>query len=597
MNIAIFGSARSGKSTLAKMISLKYPHYHIIIGDDVRGAFQDTLPQNDINSHGGRGMIDDFPRFLSAYFYRSVRRNRGIFNYVVETCDMHPEKAKQYFSREDTIIIYLATPSLSASDHFKKIRKYETEKDWTYGLSDEEIMEDCQYWVNQSKMFEQECQKLGIMFVDTSKNRKLVLEQTIEELEKIVKKRSEIMTCFEELKERGLIKDISSPEVEKILNGKPVTFYIGTDPTADSLHIGHLSSFLICKRLADYGHKPIILVGGATGMIGDPRPSSERPLITKEEVKHNFECLKKQLEKLFPGVLVVDNYEWSKNINFLDYLRDYGKYFNINYMINKDIIRRRLDDGITYTEFSYMIMQALDFLHLYENNNCIMQVAGQDQWGNITSGIELIRKRLGKEAYAFTMPLVTKKDGTKFGKSEKGALWLDKEKTSPYELFQFFLNAEDEMVIPYLKIYTFLSLEEIAELEKKHKEKPELREAAKTLAYEVVKFLHGKDEADKAKQTSEEVFGNRGISDNMPTVDIAKSTLEKGITLVDFLAQTSIAPSKSEARRLIVQGGISINQIKQLDPNFLINNALVSNNTFVIQKGKKNFWKANIIED
>ncbi len=403
------------------------------------------------------------------------------------------------------------------------------------------------------------------------------------------------MTCFEELQARGLVKDISNPKIVEMLNEGSVTFYIGTDPTADSLHIGHLSSFLICKRLAEYGHKPIILIGGATGMIGDPRPTSERPLITKEEVNHNYMCLKKQIETLFPGVLVVNNYDWSKDINFLDYLRDYGKYFNINYMINKDIIKRRIDEGITYTEFSYMIMQALDFLHLYENNNCIMQVAGQDQWGNITSGIELIRKKLEKEAYAFTMPLVTKKDGTKFGKSEKGALWLDKDKTSPYELYQFFLNSEDEMVIPYLKTYTFLSLEEIEKLEKKHKEKPELREAAKTLAFEVVKFLHGEDEALKALKTSEEVFAHKGVSENMPSVSIAKDTLEKGITLVDFLAETKIAPSKSEARRLIIQGGISLNQEKQLDPNFVVNNSLLENGTFTISKGKKNIWKVDIL--
>ena len=212
------------------------------------------------------------------------------------------------------------------------------------------------------------------------------------------------MNCVEDLKFRGLIKDVSDPKIFDMLNNEKVTFYIGTDPTSDSLHIGHLSTFLICKRLQEYGHKPIILVGGATGLIGDPRPTSERAMITYEQVHHNFNGLKQQLEKLCPGIEVVDNYEWSKDISFIDYLRDYGKYFNINYMINKDIIRRRLDEGITYTEFSYMIMQSLDFMHLFENKNCLMQIAGQDQWGNITAGIELIRKKLQKEAYAFTMP-------------------------------------------------------------------------------------------------------------------------------------------------------------------------------------------------
>lgn len=402
------------------------------------------------------------------------------------------------------------------------------------------------------------------------------------------------MTCFEELQKRGLIKDISSPELERMLNEEKLTFYIGTDPTADSMHIGHLSSFLICKRLQEYGHKPIILIGGATGLIGDPRPTSERAMITYDEVHHNFEGLKKQIEKLFPGVLVVDNYEWSKDITFIDYLRKYGKYFNINYMINKDIIRRRLDEGITYTEFSYMIMQALDFMHLYQNNNCTLQVAGQDQWGNITSGIELIRKKLNKEAYAFTMPLVTKKDGTKFGKSEKGAIWLDKEKTSPYELYQFFLNSEDEMVIPYLKVFTFLSLDEIDKIAKSHEEKPELREAHKALAFEVVKFVHGEEEALKAKKTSEEVFAGGKVSADMPSVNILKSELEKGIILVDFLVKTGIAPSKSEARRLVMQGGISVNNEKELDPNFIINNSLIQDDTIIIKKGKKNYWKTNI---
>ena len=264
------------------------------------------------------------------------------------------------------------------------------------------------------------------------------------------------MTLFEELKWRGLIKDISSPELEEKLNNGGLTFYIGTDPTADSLHIGHLSSFLISKRLKEAGHNPILLIGGATGRIGDPRPTTEREMKTIEEVEHNIKCLTKQVKDLF-GFEIVNNYDWSKDINFIDFLRDYGKFFNINYMLDKDIIRRRLETGITYTEFSYMIMQAMDFLILYQEKNCTMQVAGSDQWGNITAGIDLIRKKLGKEAYGFTMPLVTTKDGTKFGKSEGNALWLDKNKTSPYTMYQYLLNAEDEKVIDYLKVFTFLS--------------------------------------------------------------------------------------------------------------------------------------------
>lgn len=401
------------------------------------------------------------------------------------------------------------------------------------------------------------------------------------------------MNCVEDLKFRGLIKDVSDPKIFDMLNNEKVTFYIGTDPTADSLHIGHLSTFLICKRLQEYGHKPIILVGGATGLIGDPRPTSERAMITYEQVHHNFNGLKQQLEKLFPGIEVVDNYEWSKDISFIDYLRDYGKYFNINYMINKDIIRRRLDEGITYTEFSYMIMQSLDFMHLFENKNCLMQIAGQDQWGNITAGIELIRKKLQKEAYAFTMPLVTKKDGTKFGKSESGTIWLDPEKTSSYELYQFFLNSEDEMVIDYLKRFTFLTKEEIEDLERKHKEKPELREAAKTLAYEVVKFVHGVEAANNAKKTSEEIFSNGGISANMPSITIDIKNIENK-NILDLLVLTGIASSKSEARRLVTQGGISLNKEKVLEPNTIIDKTLFNDNSLIIQKGKKTFLKVNL---
>lgn len=390
------------------------------------------------------------------------------------------------------------------------------------------------------------------------------------------------MTLFEELKWRGLIKDITSPEIERLLNEGEVTFYIGTDPTGDSLHIGHLSSFLICKRLAEHGHHPIILVGGATGLIGDPRPSKERDTITYETVRKNVESLTEQVKKLFGDFEFVNNYDWSKGLDFIDFLRDYGKYFNVSYMINKDIVRRRLDEGITYTEFSYQIMQAMDFCYLYQTKNCIMQVAGQDQWGNITSGVDLIRKKLGKEAYAFTMPLVTKKDGTKFGKSEGKAIWLDAKKTSPYEFYQFFINSEDEMVIEYLKRFTFLSKEEIDELERKHKEHPEYREAHKALAYEVTKFVHGEEEANKAKVASEQIFSGSN-TDNMPTIE---STLPKGTDLLSILVDANITPSKSEARRLVEQGGITVDGEKITDTKFIVDKDEV-----VIQKGKKSFNK------
>ena len=300
------------------------------------------------------------------------------------------------------------------------------------------------------------------------------------------------MTFFEELKWRGLVKDISSPDLEEKLNNESLTFYWGTDPTADSLHLGHYSSLVTAKRLMLHGHKPILLVGGATGLIGDPRPTAEREIISKETVEKNIEGLKRQVTRLLDNKAeVVNNYDWTKNVTFLDFLRDIGKYINVNYMLNKDIISRRLDSGITYAEFSYTLLQGFDFLHLFKNKNCTLQAAGSDQWGNITTGIELIRKIEGVEAYGFTMPLILDKTGKKFGKSEGNALWLDKEKTSPYLIYQYLLNSDDSKVIEYLKVFTFLNKEEIDALEEKVKTEPEKREAQKTLAYEVVKDLHG----------------------------------------------------------------------------------------------------------
>ena len=397
------------------------------------------------------------------------------------------------------------------------------------------------------------------------------------------------MTLYEDLKWRGLIKDVTDPKIEEKLNNEKMTFYIGTDPTADSLHLGHLSSFLISTRLAAAGHKPILLIGGATGRIGDPRPTSEREMKTIEEVEHNIECLTKQVKELF-GFEVVNNYDWSKDINFIDFLRDYGKFFNINYMLDKDIIRRRLSSGITYTEFSYMIMQALDFLHLHEEKNVDMQVAGSDQWGNITAGVDLIRKKTGDEVYAFTMPLVTDKNGKKFGKSEGNSLWLDKTKTSPYEIYQYLLNSDDSKVIDYLKIFTFLSHEEIENIEKLNNEAPEKRIAGHTLAYEVVKFLHGKEEADNAKRITEEVFKKGGIDNNMPSLDIEK----KDRNIMDLLVDIELTSSKSEARRLVTQGGISINREKVLDPNKMIDDNMINDGSIIVGKGKKVFIKVNI---
>ena len=407
------------------------------------------------------------------------------------------------------------------------------------------------------------------------------------------------MTVFEDLKWRGLIKDISSPELEEKLNKGGMTFYIGTDPTADSLHVGHLSSFLISKRLKDAGHHPILLVGGGTGMIGDPRPTTERAMITKEQVSKNIEGLKEQVEKLF-GFEVVNNYDWIKDINVLDFLRDYGKYFNINYMLDKDIIKRRLDTGITYTEFSYMILQALDFKYLHEHKNVNLQCAGSDQWGNITAGIDLIRKSTGDEVYGFTMPLVTDSQGRKFGKSEGNALWLDKEKTSSYELYQFFVNVEDCMVIDYLKIYTFLSKEEIEELEIKHKEHPELREAHKALAREIITFLHGKEEYDKAVDLAEHLFNNK--FNDLSKKDIEKlfknaniNEVEANQNIVDFIINLGIAKSKREAREFIEAGAISINGEKVINIETIIDKTMFIENTYiVVRRGKKNYYIGKI---
>ncbi len=399
------------------------------------------------------------------------------------------------------------------------------------------------------------------------------------------------MGIYEELEWRGLIKDVSDPSLREKLNKGGLTFYIGTDPTGDSLHIGHFSSFLICKRLKDAGHHPIVLVGGATGLIGDPKPESERPMITKEAVEHNFNCLKSQLTQLF-GCEVVNNYEWSKDINFIDFLRDFGKFFNVNYMLNKDIVSRRLDEGITYTEFSYMIMQALDFWWLYNHKNVTLQVAGQDQWGNMTAGIELIRKKEQKEAYAFTMPLLTKSDGTKFGKTNGKSIWLDRNQTSPYEMYQFFINTEDSKVIDYLKFLTFLTKEQIEELEKKHQAAPHLREAHKALAYEVITFIHGKEAYDEALKISEALFSGNIKNLTAKEIEMGFNDLPtiqgKDISLVDALIELKLATSKREAREFIRNGAVLVNGDKVTDEGFSLTKKLAIEEKFiVIRRGKK----------
>ena len=403
------------------------------------------------------------------------------------------------------------------------------------------------------------------------------------------------MGIYEELQWRGLIKDVSSPDIKEKLNAGGMTFYIGTDPTGDSMHIGHFSSFLICKRLKDAGHNPVLLVGGGTGLIGDPKPDAERPMITKEEVDKNFKAIKAQAEKIF-CFEVVNNYDWLKDFSFIDWLRDVGKYFNIGYMLNKDIIRRRLDEGITYTEFSYMTMQAYDFLHLYENKGVIMQVAGQDQWGNITAGIDLVRRKLGKEVYGFTMPLLTKSDGSKFGKTNGKAIWLDINKTSAYEMYQFFINSEDDKVIDYLKFLTFLPKEEIERLEESNKTEPQLRLAHKALAKEVITFLHGEDAYNSAVKIADTFFkGNLKELTfeelKQGTADLQKVKIEDNSSLINTLVTIGACKSNREARDLINGSSISINGEKVTDLNYSLTKENAFNNELtIIKKGKKFYY-------
>lgn len=408
-------------------------------------------------------------------------------------------------------------------------------------------------------------------------------------------------TLYEDLQWRGLIQDISSPELIKKLNEESLTFYIGTDPTADSLHLGHYSSFLITKRLAKAGHKPIILIGGATGLIGDPRGTTERKLADKNVVFNNFEKLKIQIQKIFPFP-VVNNYDWVKDIRIIDFFRDYGKYINVGYMLNKDLVRRQMENGgISYAEFSYMLIQGLDFKYLHENMGVDLQVAGSDQWGNITTGIELVRKTTGDEVFAMTMPLVTDANGNKFGKSEGNAVWLDREKTSPYDLYQFLINTDDKVIIDYLKRLTFLSREEIEDIEKKQLAEPHLRIAQKRLAKEIITDLHGEDAFFEAEKISQVLFsGNlREI-----TVDALKIGLRdvphyeiKEDSLVNVLVGTGICKSKREANEFISNGAIYVNSDIVKDNTFEINKAVAMDGSIiVIRKGKKKYYFCSIIK-
>ena len=411
------------------------------------------------------------------------------------------------------------------------------------------------------------------------------------------------MTLFEDLKWRGLIKDIAGEESElqKVLDGTPFTFYWGTDPTADSLHIGHYSSLCMAKRLANAGHHPILLCGGATGRIGDPRPTAEREIISEETVNKNIKGIHDQIDRLLDNrAELVDNYDWMKDYTFLNFLRDIGKYINVNYMLDKDIIRRRLETGITFAEFSYMLLQGYDFLHLFQEKNCIMQVAGSDQWGNITTGVDLIRKVLEKPAYAFTMPLILDSTGKKFGKSEGNALWLNKEKTSAYKIYQYLINSDDSKVLEYLKVFTFLSKEQIEEVYAKQLEAPETRIAQKTLAWEVVKDIHGKEEADNAVLVSEKLFKGdfnglsvKDIKSGMRSVPSFDLTEEGNI--VDVLVNNKIASSKREAREFIKGNAISVNgNIINDETATITKDMAIEGKIIIFRRGKKKYFIGNV---
>ena len=404
------------------------------------------------------------------------------------------------------------------------------------------------------------------------------------------------MTFFEELQWRGLIKDTAGEDLADKLNGETITFYWGTDPTADSLHLGHYSSLVTAKRLAKAGHHPILLCGGATGLIGDPRPTAEREIISKEQLAKNLEGIKAQVSRIFEGKAeVVNNYDWFQGYELTDFLRDVGKYINVNYMLDKDIIRRRLETGITFAEFTYTLIQGYDFLWLYENKGCILQAEGSDQWGNITTGLDLIKKKTGKDAYAFTMPLVLDKYGNKFGKSEGNALWLDRNKTSSYELYQYLINVDDGMVISYLKIFTFLTPEEIMQLEKSNQENPHLREAHKALAREIITDLHGKDAYLEAVKISESLFSGNIKELSAKELEDAFKGIEpfvaKEANLVDFLVEFGICSSKREAREFISNGSISVNGDRVTDLDYLVTKDIAIEQKYVVvRRGKKKYF-------
>lgn len=413
---------------------------------------------------------------------------------------------------------------------------------------------------------------------------------------------------IEDLKWRGLIYQQTDEQgIEDLLNKEQVTLYCGADPTADSLHIGHLLPFLTLRRFQEHGHRPIVLIGGGTGMIGDPSgKSEERVLQTEEQVEANVQGLSKQMHRLFEfgtdkGAVLVNNKDWLGQISLISFLRDYGKHVGVNYMLGKDSIQTRLEHGISYTEFTYTILQAIDFGHLNRELNCKIQVGGSDQWGNITSGIELMRRMYGQtEAFGLTIPLVTKSDGKKFGKSESGAVWLDPEKTSPYEFYQFWINQSDEDVIKFLKYFTFLDKEEIDRLEQSKEEASHLREAQKALAENVTKFIHGEEALNDAIRISKALFSGdlkslTGKELKEGFIDVPQVSLSSETTnIIEALIETGIATSKRQAREDVNNGAIYINGERQQSVDYeLSNDDKIDNEFTIIRRGKKKYFMVN----
>ncbi len=409
------------------------------------------------------------------------------------------------------------------------------------------------------------------------------------------------MNLLDDLRYRGLVKDVTDIESLEERIKEPMTLYCGFDPTASSLHVGHLQQILLLARYQRAGHTPIALVGGATGMIGDPRPTTERSLQTLDQIDENVKALKAQLSRFLDfdnGALLLNNYDWLSKLNILEFLRDYGKHFNVNYMINKDIVSSRLEKGISFTEFTYTILQAADWLHLYQTHNCLLQIGGSDQWGNLTSGTELIRKVEGHEAkvYGVTSPLITKSDGTKFGKSEGGNIWLDQNLTTPYEFYQFWINTSDSDVVNFLKRLTFLTPAEIDALEEEMAAAPHLRAAQRALAKEVTIIVHGEAAYESALKISQALFGNdfttlTADELNQALKGMETKTVENNLNLVDVLIQATICKSKREARELINGSSISLNGQKITDVEYIVSsdNAIFENKT-ILKKGKKFYF-------